>query len=227
MLKKYKVQPFFDIEILEEVQTVRVRKYGKRPAGKQKQVHFSLHIQINQQALEKHQQTLGWRVYGTNCPQERLSTKQAIICYRKEYRIEHKFDELLNKFTALVPLYLQKDNRIKALVRLSLLALKFVSTIEHQVRRELAKQEKEEEKKIKNLYHANPQKATDKPTTKMILEAFPNITLVIMPLKEQTIVKITQLNKTQNRLLKLLKNDLNLYDDLSQFFFSKFNLAET
>jgi transposase len=223
LLKKHKVQPFFEVQVLQEIQTTLIRKYGQRPAGIKEDLSFSLQVQINHQALEKHQQTLGWRVYATNAPLQRLSTKEAIICYRQEYRIEHKFNELLNKFTQLVPVYLQKDNRIKALVQLSLLALKFVSTIEHQVRKEL----QEASQKIKNLYHANPNRATDKPTTKMILEAFQNITLVILPQNDQTIVQITQLNHTQRHLLKLLRIDQNIYENISQFFFSKRNLGET
>ena len=139
LLKKHKVYKFIEVQVKQQVHTTVVRKYGKRPGGLKEKLSFSLAIQTNEEVLEKHRQNLGWRVYATNAPDQRLSTKQAVICYRQEYRIEHKFNELLNKITALMPVYLKKDNRIKALIRLLLLALKFVSLIQHQVRQKLTK----------------------------------------------------------------------------------------
>ena len=91
---------------------------------------------------------MGWRAYACNAPQEKLGTLDAVQCYRNEYRIEHKFDELLTRVTALMPVYLNTPNRIKALIRLLLLALKYVSLIEMQVRTKLADTAQE----LKELY---------------------------------------------------------------------------
>ena len=223
LLKNHKVDAFIDVEVLEHIQRIPVRKYGNRPAGFKEKISFSLQIQIKKEALKKHRKSLGWRVYATNSPMHRLSTKEAIICYRQEYRIEHKFNELLNKFTALVPVFLKKDHRIIALVHLSLLALKFVSTIQYQVRQAL----KDTGEQVKELYAGNPGRATAKPTTKMILEAFNNISLVIMPLQNQTIVKISELKPIQLKLLQLLKINPTIYSRIDQFFFSELNLGET
>ncbi len=223
LLKKHKVDSFLSVEVLEHIQTIPVRKYGKRPAGFKEILSFSLQIQTNQEVLEKHRQNLGWRVYATNSPIDRLSTKECIICYRQEYRIEHKFNELLNKFTSLVPVFLKKDHRIKALVRLSLLALKFVSTIQYQVRQEL----KNTGQQVKELYPGNPGRATARPTTKMILEAFNNIHLVIMPFQNQTIIKMSDLKPIQLQLLNFLNINPVVYSGLDQFFFSESNLGET
>jgi transposase len=223
ILKKHRVDSFFSVEVVEQIQKIPVRKYGNRPAGFKEDISFSLHVQTNQQVLEEHRLRLGWRVYATNCPMDRLSTKECIICYRQEYRIEHKFNELLNKFTALVPVYLKKDHRIMALVRLSLLALKFVSTIQYQVRQEL----KNTGQHVKELYPGNPGRATARPTTKMILEAFDNIHLVVLPLQNQTIIKMSELKPIQLQLLKLLKINPMVYSGIEQIFFSEFNLGET
>ena len=223
LLKKYRVGSFIQVEVVQQIKTIPIRKYGDRPAGFKKEVSFTLQIQMNEQALEKHRQNLGWRVYATNSPKSTMSTKQCIICYRQEYRIEHKFNELLNKFTSLVPVFLKKDHRIKALVRLSLLALKFVSTIQFQVRQEL----KDTGQQVKELYPGNPGRATAKPTTKMILEAFNNITLVAMPFQNKTIIKISELKPVQLQLLKLLKINPTAYSDIEQIFFSRQHLGET
>lgn len=223
LLKKHKVDAFITVEVIEHIDRIPIRKYGNRPAGFKENLSFSLKIQTNQEALEKHRQNLGWRVYATNSPFDRLSTKECIICYRQEYRIEHKFNELLNKFTSLVPVFLKKDHRINALVRLSLLALKFVSTIQYQVRQEL----KDTGQKVKELYPGNPGRATARPTTKMILEAFNNIHLVIMPFQNQIIIKLSELKPIQLQLLKFLKINPTIYSGIEQFFFSEFNLGET
>lgn len=223
LLKDNKTTPFFTVTISSQVEEIPIRKYGSRPAGIRQQTSFSLQVEKNVTAIEKHRQILGWRVYATNCTPEKMTTKECVLCYRQEYRIEHKFNELLNKFTALVPVYLQKDHRIKTLIRLSLLALKFVSTIQHQVRKGL----EDTGRKIKELYPGNPGRATAKPTTKMILEAFQNIDLVILPFDNQTIIKISRLKPVQVQLLNLLKLKPKIFTDLEQISFSGFDLRET
>ena len=172
---------------------------------------------------EKHLQKLGWRAYACNAPQERLDTIQVVECYRDEYKIEHKFDELLNKITALMPVYLGKQNRVKALIRLLLLALKYVSLIQYQVRSEL----KTTKQSLKELYPGNPGRATDKPTTNMILSAFKNIHLTIVSIEDKIYVKIEDLKPIQQKILDLLKIPHETYLGMNQLFFSHFDFSET
>jgi transposase len=60
------------------------------------------------EAISQAQEIMGWRVYASNAPAENLSMVKAVECYRKEYRIEAKFNVLLNKGAALRPIILQK-----------------------------------------------------------------------------------------------------------------------
>lgn len=223
IMDKQRVKGLIEIQLEEHVERIPVRKYGNKPAGFKEQRRFSLHVQDCKQALAQYRQNLGWRVYACNAPMERLSTTQAVICYRQEYRIEHKFNELLNKVTALMPVFLKKPNRVKALIRLLLLALKFVSLIQHQARREL----NATGQYIKELYPGNPGRKTDQPTTKMLLEAFQNITLVVLPMQGQSIIKITDLKPIQLQILELLKIPPDIYLSLEQIPFSQFDLGET
>ena len=78
-----------------------------------------------------------------------------------------------------MPVYLNKPNRIKALIRLLLIALKYVSLIQMQVRQKL----ENTKQTLKELYPGNPGRKTDKPTTKMLLKAFEYITLVIITIE--------------------------------------------
>lgn len=223
ILKKYKVQSFINVDIKEEIQTKILRRYKNKPKRTVNFLTFSLEVTIDKNKQQQHLQQLGWRVYACNAPLSKLTTEQAIICYRNEYRIEHKFDELLHRITALLPVFLQKKHRIKALIRLLLLALKFVSTIEHQIRTELnAKQQT-----VKELYAGNPTRATNKPTTNLILRAFRNIHLNIVSIRGQTHVAVSDLTPTQLQIINLLNFSSEIYLGMNQLSFSNFNFSET
>lgn len=223
ILTKYRVNNFIDVKINEQVTTKTVRKYKDRPEQIRATSHFDLEISLNETAKEEHLQKLGWRAYACNAPQEKLDTTQVVECYRNEYKIEHKFDELLNKITALMPVYLGKPNRIRGLIRLLLFALKYVSLIQYQVRSEL----KTTKQSLKELYPGNPGRATDKPTTNMILSAFKNIHLTIVSIEDKIYVKIEDLKPIQQKILDLLKIPPETYLGMNQLFFSHFDFSET
>ena len=122
-----------------------------------------------------------------------------------------------------MPVFLTKPNRIKALIRLLLLALQFVSLIEMQARTALG----QEAQPIKGLYPGNPARATKQPTAKMLLKAFEYITLVAMPVGDNIVVKITPLKPLQIKILKLLNINPDEYLRLEQIVFSHEHLSET
>jgi transposase len=223
ILKKYQVQNFVDVQINEQVQQVEVRGHLNRPARTETILHFSLDCKANEIKVKQHLEEMGWQIYACNAPKESLSTEQAILCYRNEYKIEHKFDELLNRITALMPVYLQKPKRIKALIRLLLLALKYVSLIQFTVRKAL----ETTKQKIKELYAGNPTRATNQPTTNMMLRAFRNITLVIVPIGEKNFVKISDLKPHQLKILELLNIPPEVYSGFNKLSFSHYDFSET
>ena len=223
ILQKHKVKPFVEVLIKEKIQTKTIRKYKDRPKRIVDLSTFTLEVKINETKQQQHIERLGWRVYACNAPVDKLTTEQAVICYRNEYRIEHKFDELLNRITALLPVFLKKEHRIKSLIRLLLVALKFVSTIQHQVRTELnAKQQN-----VKELYAGNPTRATDKPTTNLILRAFRNIHLNIVSISGKIYVSVSDLTPTQLQIINLLNFSPEIYLGMNQLSFSDFNFSET
>jgi len=223
ILKQYRVGSLIDVEIKEKISTKKVRKHLDRLEEIRKSSHFTLEVEVNKAAKTQKTNQLGWRVYACNAPMSRLSTREAILCYRNEYKIEHKFNELLNKITALMPVFLQKEHRIKTLIRLLLLALKYVSLIEFQVRNEL----KATKQIVKELYPGNPTRTTDKPTTNMLLRAFRNITLVIIPMENKSFIKISDLKPIQLKILKLLKIPPEIYTGFNQLKFSSIDFSET
>lgn len=223
IIKNNKVTGLIEVQITEIKTEKHIRAYKSKPARTVVSTTFELHYVTNESALQKRLDLMGWRAYACNAPQEKLNILDAVQCYRNEYRIEHKFDELLNRVTALMPVYLTKPNRIKALIRLLLLALKYVSVIEMQVRTKLA----DTAQKLKELYPGNPGRATDKPTTKMLFKAFEYLTLVVMPMGNQTIIKLTDLKPIQRKILHLLDLNIEVYLKLEQIVFLIDNLGET
>lgn len=223
IIKSNQVKGLINVQITEIKTEKQVRAYGSKPAEIRVITKFELSYSTNEVALQKRINLMGWRAYACNAPQEKLSTLDALQCYRNEYRIEHKFDELLNRVTALMPVYLSKPNRIKALIRLLLLALKYVSLIEMQVRTKLA----DTEQKLKELYPGNPGRATNKPTIKMLLKAFEYLTLVMIPVGDKMIVKLTDLKPIQLKILDLLNIEHYHYLKLEQIVFLSDNFSET
>lgn len=117
-----------------------------------------------------------------------------------------------------MPVLLKKPNRIKALICLLLLALKFVSLIQYQVRQELSTTKQ----KLKELYPGNPGRATDQPTTNLILRAFQNIHLVIVSVDNKVYVNLEGIKPIYLKLLKLLKISPETYLGLNELFFFSF-----
>ena len=219
----HRVQQLLEVEIEEHTSVKYIRAYKDKPARREQITTYALQIQVNESAKLEQLKSLGWRAYATNAPIEKLSTAQAVQTYRNEYKIEHKFDELINKVTALMPVLLQKPNRIKALICLLLLALKFVSLIQYQVRQEL----KTTKQQLKELYPGNPGRATDQPTTNLILKAFQNIHLVVVSVDHKIYVNLEGIKPNHLTILQLLKIPPETYLGLNELFFSHFDFSET
>lgn len=223
ILQKYHVKDFFEIDIEQIIRQIPVRAYKNKPSRMEEKIEFSLHIKRLNTAVEKHINQLGWRVYATNIEKEKLSALQAVLCYRQEYKIEYKFNQLLNKVTALMPVFLKKDHRIVALTKLLLFALKFVSTTQNQIRKQL----QHTGQYLKELFPGNPGRKTDKPTTEMILAAFKDISLVILPVHNTFQVKLAKLKPIQLKILELLGFNQELYSDLERISIFNQNFIET
>jgi transposase len=221
---KYKTTAFLDIQIEVTSTQTHVRKYKDKPAGIRSKESFKVIVFPKNEVIKAHKDTLGWRVYATNAPKELLDTDKVIQTYKDEFKVEYRFDQLHNKTAALMPIYLQKDNRIKALIRILMIAIKILSIIQYQARENLKKTQSQ----VKELFPGNPNRKTNQPTAEMILRAFCNISLVIVELKDNTKhIEVSKLSSSQIYLLKILNMEQGLYQDFAQFFFLKHKLSET
>jgi transposase len=211
ILQHHRVTDLLQVSYERQVSQRQVRPYKDRPARLEETVRYQLYLRRDEAAIEAHAQTLGWRLYVLNAPAEQISLAQAVLAYRGAVHIERDFSRLKGRPLGLRPVYLQREDHLKGLVRLLSLALRLLTLTEFVARRSLAA----ENETLAGLYPGNPKQQTRLPTTERLLVAFKDITLSLVQLPGQTIVHLTPLTPLQSRILNLLDLPTSIYTDLA------------
>lgn len=207
LVEQHRVQGLLRLSYEEEVQERVVRRYRSRPATVRQERQVRVTVVVDEEALEKAVGRLGWRVYATNAPVERLSLEQAALAYRDQYVIDRGMGRLKGRPLSLTPMYLQRDDRATGLIRLLGIGLRVLTLLEFVVRRNLAA----EGVKLAGLYAGNPKRATARPTAERLLEAFQEITLTVIQEPQRTDRHLTPLSEVQQRILALLGFSTEIY----------------
>ena len=119
IMRRYHVEGLLEVQYQERIVSERpLRRYGEREAGTYVEREISLSVQVDAEALAQAQFCLGWHVYVTNQPPERLSLEQAVLAYRDEYLIEQGFGRLKGRPLSVSPLQLTSEQRVQGLLRL-------------------------------------------------------------------------------------------------------------
>jgi transposase len=211
ILQQHRVAGLLQVTYERQVSQRQVRKYKDRPARTEEKVRYQLHLSRDEAAIEAQYHTMGWRLYVLNAPAEQFSLAQAFLAYRGAPNIERDFSRLKGRPLGLRPVYLQREDHLKGLVRLLSLALRILTLTEFVAQRALeAKHEG-----LAGLYPGNPKQQTHRPTTERLLTAFNEITLSLVQLPGQTILHITPLTPLQSRILNLLDLPTSIYTDLA------------
>jgi len=210
LLERYAVRGLLQLHYDNHITPRPVRRYRDRPATVREERHVTVTVEVDPEAVAAAVRRLGWRVYVTNQPAERLSLEQAILAYRSEYIVERGFGRLQGRPLSLTPMYVQRDDHATGLIRLLSVGLRVLTLLEFVVRRRLAA----EQTKLAGLYAGNPTRATARPTAEGILEAFREITLTMIQEPHQTRWHLTPLSALQQRLLAGLDFPRNIYTRL-------------
>jgi len=208
--QRYRVQGLLQLDYQVTTTERHLRPYGDRPARVVVESMVKLSVNLDQAALEHQKRMLGWRVYVTNQPPQELSLPRAVVAYREEYLIERGFGRFKGFPLSLTPIYLQRDDYVKGLIRLLSIGLRVLTLLEFQVRRGLAGQQAQ----LSGLYPGNPQRSTARPTAEQLLAAFCEITLLLIDQDNQTYVHLSSLSPLQQQILSLLNFDLEIYTQL-------------
>lgn len=210
ILTRYHVTPYVQITYSQQVEHHTVRRYRDHPARVVEHRRFQVHYTLETEAIDQQRRTLGWRVYVTNHPEATLSLPQAVTVYRQEYLVEHSFARLKGHPLSLSPMYLQREDHIKGLIRLLSIALRLLTLMEFQVRRALA----DHPEPLSGLYPGNPNRAMARPTAELLLASFRDITLVMVNVRGQTYAHLTELTALQHRILQALNFPVSIYTRL-------------
>jgi transposase len=211
LLARHKLLGLIEVDIHEEQKERQVRGYAGRPARTETQLSFKLHSHVDEQALAATKARLGWRVFATNEDAKELPLAKAVLVYRHAHLQERGYSRLKGQPLSLTPMYLQRDEQIKGLIRLLSIALRVLTLLEYVVRRQLAAKDKE----LSGLYAGNPKRKTARPSGELLLYAFQEITLTIIQLAEQIIYHLTELSPLQQEILQLLGFNETVYTSLT------------
>jgi len=213
ILKKYRVEGLLDISYICEERQRRIRKYKDCPARTEKSIRYVAQVQRNQQAISEVRLAMGWRLYATNAPIEKLPLSKAVNMFRGAPRMERNFARLKGRALGISPLYVQREDHVCGMVRLLSLALRVLTLVEYVARKEL----KSAGETLSGLYSGNPKRQTARPTTERLLKAFRYIDLSVVRLPDQTIYHVTPLSELQKRILVLLGIKPAIYEGLMPF----------
>lgn len=213
ILKKRRVEGLLDVTYVKEVERRHIRKYGDRPARTEERVRYVIQVRRHQEAIAVARRLMGWRLYAVNAPVEKLSLAEAVRAYRGAPRIERDFRRFKGRPLGIRPLYVQREDHARGMVRLLSLGLRVLTLAEHVVRESL----QAAGETLRGLYAGNPKRETARPTTERLLKAFRGITLTVVHLPHQTIRHVTPLSELQQRILALLGLSASIYENLTPY----------
>jgi transposase len=215
ILARFQVAEVLRVIVTEQLAQRPVRAYRERPARMRAVRRITITHLVDSLALSAAIARLGWRVYATNQGADQLPLAQAVLAYREEYLVERGLG-LKGQPLSLTPMYVERDDHATGLIRLLAIGLRVLTLLEFVVRRGLA----QDGERLTGLYAGNPKRATARPTTERLLEAFGGITLTLIVEPHQTRRHLTTLSPLQQRILALLEFPSTIYTklcaDLSQ-----------
>jgi transposase len=217
VLKAHRVEGLLSVEW--EKQTERTTQYagrGRGSASREKRVIQKIRYQITR--LVRHQDPIaalsgrfGWKAFVTNAMPERLSLKDAVLCYRHEYRVERIFNRLKSR-VHIAPMFVTLNHQIEGLTHLLTLGVRVLTVMEFVLRQSL----QTNHAKLPGLHPENKQKRTDKPTAERLLKAFSDVSLTIIKntAGEEILRQLTSLTGLQEEILQRLGLSPSLYRQL-------------
>lgn len=210
ILERYRVEGLLKVALERQESQRSVRAYGAHPARIETTVRYQVSVTRQDEKIEPVKDSLGWRLYATNSPVERLSLDQAVLVYRDQYIVERDFARI-HGYLKITPLYVQRDDHARGLIRLLTLALRAMVLMEFVARRAL----EEQQTKLDGIYAGNPKRATARPSVELLLEAFDGITRISLDYGNgQRSQYLTPLTPVQNKILSLLNLPATIYTNL-------------
>jgi len=190
----------------------RGRGGAERPQRVVERVRYQITgVVRDEAAITALQETFGWRAYATDVGGEELSLRDAVLTYREEWQIERGFHRFKGAPLSIAPMFVKRDDQVVGLTNLLSIGVRVLTLVEFVVRRAL----KRKGERLVGLHKENPKKATDRPTTERLLQAFSNITLTVIQFPDRMVRHVTPLTPLQVRILELLDLSPDIYRSLA------------
>ena len=215
MLKAHHVEGLLEVKYEEEVEKhVQYIGRGRGAKHRSKRVIQKIRYQITQvtpqeEKIEARKSRFGWKAYVTDVSKAQLPLKEAVLCYRKEYRVERLFNRLKSQLN-IAPFFVKREDQVAGLTHLLTLGIRVLTLMEFVVRRSL----QQEQVSLAGLHPENPKKTTDAPTAERILKAFSNVNLTLIHSGISLLRHLTPRSKLQKQILKRRGLDGGLYQNL-------------
>jgi transposase len=217
VLKEHRVDGLLSVTWEKQVeQKTQYVGRGRGSLSREKRVlqktrYHITHIARQEDKIADLRQRFGWKAFVTNAVQKRLSLKDAVLCYRNEYRVERIFNRLKSR-VHIAPLFVKLNDQIEGLTYLLTLGVRVLTVTEFVLRRSL----QNDQANLPGLHLENKAKMTDKPTAERILKAFSDVSLTIIKnaAGEEILRRLTPLSGLQEDILQRLGLGASLYVQL-------------
>ena len=181
-----------------------------QPARSECKVRYQLSLTRQQEAIDKAEMRMGWRIYASNAPEVKLSLSQAVLAYRGQIGAENLLRRLHSKFLSITPLYVQRQDHARGLIHLLTLAARVLALGDYVARRALAA----DKSQLAGVYRGHAKRSTARPTMERMLKAYEGIHLLLIAEGEQIMAHLTALSSVQERILDLLGLSYSLFAGL-------------
>jgi transposase len=170
-------------------------------------------VERHARAMAARRHRLGWRGQGTKAPAHQLSLPEALGHSRGGWSLARDCHLVKDLPLGLSPLFVWTEDQIMGRTRLLTLALRLLTLMETQVRREL----EQAQDPVAGLYEAQPTRTTERPPGKRILQAFARakLTLTRVDMETARAWHLTSLSPLHVRLLHSLRLPVSLYTALA------------
>lgn len=210
------------LEVCFTKEVTVTKRYGKsgrpRPTDKadvEVQTRYQVsQVRRNEEKIAQRQERLGWRALVTNAKAERLSLAGSVETYRVGAGMERVFHQMKDKPLGIRPLFVKREEQIKGLTRLLLIALRVMTLVEIVVRTGL----EEKQEALEGMHEGQKNKKESRPTAKRMLSAIARLRITLFEIENegQQRWQLLPLPKVLLQVLELLGVSTSVYLDLAQ-----------
>lgn len=175
-------------EAPEVISKPRYHKKG-RPAPDSKPDYFEYFVQatcfVACEKRETAQAALGCFILGTNdLNQDSLNARELLSTYKSQQQVENGFRFLKSPDFLVSSLYLEKAERIEALLMVMTLCLMVYAAIQHRIRHELKRQSR--------FFPNQKKKLCQNPTAKWVFYCFRGVSLLTVNNQEHLVIGLQE-----------------------------------